>query len=380
MRHELPNDKLSDLIAAIYDCALDPERWHATLDDVCAVLDFCNSGLGIQVLPSGAPLLAVTTGVSEFYRRRMFDYGPEILETWGDREKIEAYPISEPMVFSQHGDASLWSSNRYLLEWVKPQGIVDAVAMVLVRDASTFSSICFSRHETAGAIGNRETNALRLLAPHFQRASTISRVIEAKSLIASSFAAALDALASAVVLVDGDMRVVHANAAAAYLLATGDEIVEQRGVLALRDQTAGAALALAVRDADSDEANFGRRGIGIPAQRVSGAPSVMHVLPLRRGTVRPTLTPNAAAAIFVAPTAGAPAVSDDTVALLFGLTPAEVRVFSRMAKGETVAQAARSLGIGDSTVKTHLLRLFAKTGTRRQAELVKLAASLAMFV
>jgi DNA-binding CsgD family transcriptional regulator len=38
------------------------------------------------------------------------------------------------------------------------------------------------------------------------------------------------------------------------------------------------------------------------------------------------------------------------------------------------------LGIGRGTVKTHLLRIFAKTGTRRQAELVKLAASLAPFV
>jgi DNA-binding CsgD family transcriptional regulator len=37
------------------------------------------------------------------------------------------------------------------------------------------------------------------------------------------------------------------------------------------------------------------------------------------------------------------------------------------------------LGIGRGTVKTHLLRVFAKTGSGRQAELVKLAAALAPF-
>jgi DNA-binding CsgD family transcriptional regulator len=39
-----------------------------------------------------------------------------------------------------------------------------------------------------------------------------------------------------------------------------------------------------------------------------------------------------------------------------------------------VPEAAAALGIGQGTVRTHLLRLYAKTGTRRQAELVKLVA------
>ena len=47
-----------------------------------------------------------------------------------------------------------------------------------------------------------------------------------------------------------------------------------------------------------------------------------------------------------------------------------------MAEGETVAAASRALGINESTVRTHLLRIFEKTGTSRQADLVRLAASL----
>jgi hypothetical protein len=37
-------------------------------------------------------------------------------------------------------------------------------------------------------------------------------------------------------------------------------------------------------------------------------------------------------------------------------------------------QVAETLGIGEGTVKTHLKRLYAKTGARRQADLVKLFA------
>jgi DNA-binding CsgD family transcriptional regulator len=35
---------------------------------------------------------------------------------------------------------------------------------------------------------------------------------------------------------------------------------------------------------------------------------------------------------------------------------------------------AEALGVAETTVKTHLGRLYEKTGTRRQAELVKLVA------
>jgi DNA-binding CsgD family transcriptional regulator len=39
-----------------------------------------------------------------------------------------------------------------------------------------------------------------------------------------------------------------------------------------------------------------------------------------------------------------------------------------------VAETADALGISEATVKTHLNHIFAKTGTQRQAELVKLVA------
>ena len=42
-----------------------------------------------------------------------------------------------------------------------------------------------------------------------------------------------------------------------------------------------------------------------------------------------------------------------------------------------ISETAATLGVAESTVKTHLHRLFAKTGATRQADLVKLVASYA---
>ena len=63
---------------------------------------------------------------------------------------------------------------------------------------------------------------------------------------------------------------------------------------------------------------------------------------------------------------------------LFGLTGAEARVATALLAADGPREVAAQLGIGLSTVRTHLHRLYDKTGTRRQAELVWLLATLAL--
>jgi DNA-binding CsgD family transcriptional regulator len=58
----------------------------------------------------------------------------------------------------------------------------------------------------------------------------------------------------------------------------------------------------------------------------------------------------------------------------FELTPAELRVLQSIVDVGGVPETAVALGIAETTVKTHLHRVFAKTGVSRQADLVKLAA------
>jgi DNA-binding CsgD family transcriptional regulator len=56
-----------------------------------------------------------------------------------------------------------------------------------------------------------------------------------------------------------------------------------------------------------------------------------------------------------------------------GLTPAEMGVLTLLLDGKTPKQIAATRGVAISTVRTQLKRLFAKTGTRRQADLVRWA-------
>ena len=56
----------------------------------------------------------------------------------------------------------------------------------------------------------------------------------------------------------------------------------------------------------------------------------------------------------------------------FGLTPAEAAFALEIIKGDGRQAAADRLGITVGTARTHLSSIFDKTGSKRQAELVRL--------
>jgi DNA-binding CsgD family transcriptional regulator len=73
-----------------------------------------------------------------------------------------------------------------------------------------------------------------------------------------------------------------------------------------------------------------------------------------------------------------PQLATDAIAAAFRLTPSELRVLMAIVEFGGVPDIAAKLGIAETTVKTHLGRLFDKTGAGRQADLVKIAAGFAV--
>jgi DNA-binding CsgD family transcriptional regulator len=62
--------------------------------------------------------------------------------------------------------------------------------------------------------------------------------------------------------------------------------------------------------------------------------------------------------------------SIDRLQCHFGLTPAEARLALRLVAGETLRSAAVKLNITYETARTSLKKIFKKTETCRQAELI----------
>lgn len=70
--------------------------------------------------------------------------------------------------------------------------------------------------------------------------------------------------------------------------------------------------------------------------------------------------------------AAAALVDTDALATRFQLTPAEARVAAALAEGKQPARIAREFDVSRTTIAFHIRNIFAKTDTRRQAELVSL--------
>ena len=64
------------------------------------------------------------------------------------------------------------------------------------------------------------------------------------------------------------------------------------------------------------------------------------------------------------------------LSIAFGLTTAEAKLTAQLAGGGGIDAAAASLGVSRETARSQLKAVFAKTNTRRQAELAALVARL----
>lgn len=175
----------------------------------------------------------------------------------------------------------------------------------------------------------------------------------------------LDQLALGICLVDRHHRLLLANAAARDLLA-------RRDGLELADDLIEAS-------APADRADLREL---LNAATVGAAwrlctlarPSGLARLAVRIGAVSEGLR----AIVFANP--AEPAGFERAVRDLYKLTPAEARYAARIVEGGSLATIARAAGVTHNTVRTHIRRIFVKTGTRRQAELVRLLAQIGLLL
>jgi DNA-binding CsgD family transcriptional regulator/PAS domain-containing protein len=369
--------ELSDLIGAIYDCAIEPARWPATIGRICGAIDCVASQLYLFDRAAGRNLFAsgwgedpaATREITEVYAADAAALQSATLSQWsGD--------MDDPMVLSRDVPAAFRNS-RVAVEWARRLGYCDGITLVVLQEGPRIGFLAATRHDSVGLITPREIALMRLIAPHVRRAVAIGNLLDMRALEAATLRATLDAVATPVGIVDPSGEVLHANAAAQAMFGAAGPARLSGGRIAAAAPAATAALHAAIGRAAEADSAIGRQGIGVPLGDPLDRPALAHVLPLARGALRPGLVPRAAAAVFVTDSGRAAAPDLAGLAAQFGLTPAETRLLALLVGGAALADAAAALGIAGTTARTHLARLFSKTGTARQAELVALALRLA---
>ena len=374
------NDELSRVIGLIYDCAIDPERWPVALEAMCGLVGATLGSIAVHNPTLRSTQYTKCWGANpdwpEWIRLYEETYSA-VMPFHGIMPFMDLdEPLNTELLIKASGRNDFYETPFYK-EWAEPAGLKDVVTMILIRNEKRFCVLGMHTPIGADLVGARQLEIGRLLAPHVRRAVLISDLLDMRALEASSVKSTLDLLSSAVVLTDGEAQVIHANTAARAMLACGDPIQITFDKLTVRNDDAANALRKAIARAANSESEMGSSGIGVPVPFADGRPAIAHVLPLATPPLRSQLAPSVKAAVFISTTdAAMPPV--EALAALFELTPAEQKVLASVLAGRNQMETAEHLSIAESTVKTHLGRIFSKTGTTNQSELSKLADRLAV--
>lgn len=369
----MSESRLSQLIGEIYDAALDPELWPHALEKVCGFVGGSQANIFWQDVIGKAA-------------KKFFEWGNDphytqlYLETYAKINPLfpgtYAFPVGQ--VFQQSDLISYTDlhETRLYKEWMKPQGFVDFVGCLLDKSSGSCIPMAVIRHERDGLVDERTISRTDLIVPHIRRAALIGNVVGHRACEAATLADTLDGLAAGILLVDGAARITHVNASGKTMLEDSAILVNHGGRLSACDKEADQALKEIFAAANGGDAAVGSRGVVVSMLAPGGQRYVAHVLPLTSGTRRRAgTTYDAVAAVFVHEAMLEVPSVPNALAKAYKLTAMELRVLLGIVQiggGPTVAE---ELGISETTVRSHLRHVYQKTGTNRQADLVKLVAA-----
>jgi DNA-binding CsgD family transcriptional regulator len=366
-------DVVSALIGEIYDAALDPSLWGPVLDKVRAFIGGSSAALFAKdAIRKSLNVYYDDGGLDPYYKQLYFDkYAQLDPFTTGHLLAEIGEPISTIDILSFEE----FYETRFHREWAQPQGLVDFACAVIEKSATSVAMVGIFRHERDGVVDDETRRAMRLIVPHIRRAVLIGQVTDLKSMEAATLADTLNGLSAGVFLVDENDRLIHANGSGRAMLDTRDILHLANGRLAARNAGSQKALREVFGAAGRGDRAVGTKGISIPLTARDGERYIAHVLPLTSGMRRRAGTRfSAVAAAFVHRAELKTQSPSELIAKTFDLTKGELRTLLAIVQVGGVAETAEALGVAESTIKTHLHRLFSKTGTARQADLVKLVA------
>ena len=226
------------------------------------------------------------------------------------------------------------------------------------------------RTSGAGPFGSEHIEFIEALLPHLCRALRTRERVRDVFDKGQQALELLNALPQACVLINKEARVVFANRAAQRILAANADLRLGTTGLIAAQQHDTAALYNLIRRAAGPHACGGEMAI----HRERGQPILILVSPIpsRYQLGAPA---KAVAAVWISDPEDRSLLSSDRIRTLFGLTGAESLLAGEIARGTSLVEIAGARSISHHTVRNQLKSVFAKTGVRSQADLVRLVLS-----
>jgi PAS domain-containing protein len=232
--------RVSILIGLIYDCVAEPTLWSNAIRSICEDLHCMLGSILVWDLMNSNHRSIAGWNHEPFTTESISKYGEQVTAIYRSSETPFSLLLDEPLVISRDVPFAYHEDLPLYRDLVKPLGLCDSVQTIVLRDTKNkrLGVFAANRHVSAGLIEDRQVEILRLLAPHIRRAVTIGDLLNLNAALNESLASSLNMLRTALVLVSGSGRILHANDAAERMFRVGIHIRSRNGTLAAASSAA----------------------------------------------------------------------------------------------------------------------------------------------
>lgn len=368
------DDSLRELLPVLYAAPLDPTRWQVFFDRLSQLTQI-SSGYLISSSPSGNICLAA--GGANFDPAAITLYNTQ----FGANDPFRNAFLMSPRTGVIDGEELVKKDELVKTEmWnelLLPYNLHHVTMLCGRCEDASIETLSLWRDSKQGPLSAPSLELLEALTPHVKTTLRLNSRLKIADSIGTLAEAALDSLEILAVLVDRTGKVQHMNLLADQRLPGNSGIAVRSGRLVASDALEDVQLqALIQRATAKISRTIGAQSGG--AMKIHKpdltADAIVSVLPASEWTTRDSLS--RCAIVFIGAPATVPRTRGKLLIDLYRLTATESRLADCLLQGSDLRDAAEQLSITWATARFHLKRVFAKTGTRRQTELMRLMLAL----
>jgi DNA-binding CsgD family transcriptional regulator/PAS domain-containing protein len=364
----LTESGLLQLVGLIYDAATEPDRWPVFLKAYAEATSCQLAALQIHHFDEHRSEILASFGMDQCFSESYNDYYSG-LNTWreqGRKRYVQGQALSSEVIYPQR----LLERTEFYNDYLRPMGGVHCTAAIVARDDRSATSLTAMRPEGRPPLTQSEVRLAEQLLPHLMRAN----LIRVKLNISEMSKTVLDNAPYAVVFLDENAKCIYANNTAEKIFACNDGLGLKSGGLHATLGHSNAVLKFAIQQFLSSVCSLDTRK-AVLVERVSLRRSYEIVLaPISERYSG--LSGKARIIGMISDPERQTTVAKPILEQLYGLTLKEAELANKLCEGKSIEEAAKDLRISYETARTHLRRVFSKTGVSRQSLLVLLLSQI----
>jgi DNA-binding CsgD family transcriptional regulator/PAS domain-containing protein len=364
----LSPEAISSVVGSIYQAAYDSSQWQTTVDKMHTLFHSSR----VCIARTDKPPWTAIVSIADKAFNSVESYEAHV------RDPYFAASLSQQVgaVFRRQEivDETEFQRRELWNEWMRPRDMWQGVTCNLRRTAKGNWSLHLHRGRGIRELEDRDVRAFRTVAEHMIRAMSVADEIHH----ATQFGSIFESLPVGIVLVDGTGKVEFLNREAENVLSRPTSMaIKSSRIVCNNPVIQGKLCSLISAAASAEPGGEGGGTLVVGAESQAGLPRIVVSVAPFSGPKFFGLASEPSALVVLRDVFLQPSPHvDQHLRELFGLTAAEASLCVVLAGGVTLQEAADRNAIKIKTARTYLERIFSKTATRQQSQLVALVRSV----